>query len=634
MAVTHKTVKSSGGDYTSIAAAIAGSSSGSVGDPSTITLYDATYLETLTIPGTLSYLRIATAAGVSSTIQSASDPITCAAGAAHIEIVGSDATHRITLKSTSGSAQSLFKTSEPFRLQYVTFELGTAGYAIGGNGTAWGDTLAWTLEDCITTGAFLNLTTGTNAGIATLTRCVFGGTFSAGLLKVGRLALAMSKCKVEGTGAVLISTSGVGITPSAKWTIADNVFLSTGAGPSGACYLPLYEGAASVAASADVWNNHFINLGAAGSARAIELGGATAGVSLINNGCVGWGTGVKSVNDPVTILNHGFYGCTAQASANVTKTACVSTDPLLDAAHMPQTGSPWVNAGATIALADDYRGVPRPVGPAFDIGAFEMDFTAPNLATAAPDGRTRIFATFDEAVTGADLTDAAEWTVTAPFGGTAVAVASVACADGINAVLSVSEMGGDTLYRVTCPATLVDLSGNLIDTVTADFVTPAWVPRESQDELTATLAGDVVDLGAGPFALVPVAADAPLVSLRDAVLMSLASDRRANPDDAVRDNDRRGWWADAYADGGDLFGSRLWLIRGSRITDATPRAVEEMAREALSWMVARGVAARVDATASRIGMDGISLHVTISKSDGTDTPILFADLWAALDGAR
>lgn len=72
-------------------------------------------------------------------------------------------------------------------------------------------------------------------------------------------------------------------------------------------------------------------------------------------------------------------------------------------------------------------------------------------------------------------------------------------------------------------------------------------------------------LAAGDGVLDLVFADGDLVvdeSLVPAVLVSLLTDRRAEASDVLPDgsSDRRGWWADAYLEGGDRYGSRLWLL--------------------------------------------------------------------------
>ncbi|MFH5924544.1 phage GP46 family protein [Roseomonas xinghualingensis] len=81
------------------------------------------------------------------------------------------------------------------------------------------------------------------------------------------------------------------------------------------------------------------------------------------------------------------------------------------------------------------------------------------------------------------------------------------------------------------------------------------------------------------------------------IWMSLFTDRRAAQDDRLTDGseDRRGWWADAYAD--VPIGSRLWLLDRAVRSDETLRRAEAYAREALAWLVTDGVAARVEVSA-------------------------------------
>ena len=86
-------------------------------------------------------------------------------------------------------------------------------------------------------------------------------------------------------------------------------------------------------------------------------------------------------------------------------------------------------------------------------------------------------------------------------------------------------------------------------------------------------------------------------ALQSAIWISLFTDRRAHPDDVLTDgtDDRRGWWADAFVT--RPIGSRLWLLNRALREDKTLRRAEDYAREALAWLVADGVAARVEVTA-------------------------------------
>ena len=87
--------------------------------------------------------------------------------------------------------------------------------------------------------------------------------------------------------------------------------------------------------------------------------------------------------------------------------------------------------------------------------------------------------------------------------------------------------------------------------------------------------------------------------LETAAIISLFTDRLANPDDRLPDPldcDRRGWWADYGAD--YPIGSRLWLISREKQTEEVRLRAEEYCREALQWMLDDDVADTVDVVAS------------------------------------
>jgi phage gp46-like protein len=113
--------------------------------------------------------------------------------------------------------------------------------------------------------------------------------------------------------------------------------------------------------------------------------------------------------------------------------------------------------------------------------------------------------------------------------------------------------------------------------------------------------------------------------MRTAVLISLFTDRVANDDDAIPDgsDNRRGYWADAYAANGDKIGSRLWLLGREMQTNDTLTRAEEYADEALAWLLADGVASRIDNVASWLSDGLLSIQTTIKRSDNS----LFEDVF-------
>lgn len=129
--------------------------------------------------------------------------------------------------------------------------------------------------------------------------------------------------------------------------------------------------------------------------------------------------------------------------------------------------------------------------------------------------------------------------------------------------------------------------------------------------------------------------------LRTAVLMSLFTDRRAEPDDRLPDftEDRRGWWGDSYADTtdatltGDRIGSRLWLLYREKITAETIERARQYAAESLQWLIDDGVAVDVEVSARRVlehGIHTVGVEIRIDRANGQAVTLRFDDLWRQL----
>lgn len=119
-------------------------------------------------------------------------------------------------------------------------------------------------------------------------------------------------------------------------------------------------------------------------------------------------------------------------------------------------------------------------------------------------------------------------------------------------------------------------------------------------------------------------------ALTRAVLISLFTWRRARPDDRLPDDRRHGWWGDTYATvNGDRIGSRLWLLTREKLTQETINRAREYAEEALAWMRADGVAARISVQVDRRGLDRLDLLVRIWRREGDRQPVelRFDNFW-------
>lgn len=105
--------------------------------------------------------------------------------------------------------------------------------------------------------------------------------------------------------------------------------------------------------------------------------------------------------------------------------------------------------------------------------------------------------------------------------------------------------------------------------------------------------------------------------LDTAILISLFTDARARPDDAIPDgDDPRGWWGDAFAAAGDETGSRLWLLSREKQTVQTLERARTYARESLAWLIADGVATSVEIAVEAQPNDRLAIGVEITRPTG------------------
>lgn len=85
-------------------------------------------------------------------------------------------------------------------------------------------------------------------------------------------------------------------------------------------------------------------------------------------------------------------------------------------------------------------------------------------------------------------------------------------------------------------------------------------------------------------------------TLASAVLVSLMCDRLAEPYEVKPGEDRRGWWADAYADHSHKTGSRLWLLEREKQLPGVVQRCQQYCEEALQWCIDDGLAKAITVT--------------------------------------
>jgi phage gp46-like protein len=120
--------------------------------------------------------------------------------------------------------------------------------------------------------------------------------------------------------------------------------------------------------------------------------------------------------------------------------------------------------------------------------------------------------------------------------------------------------------------------------------------------------------------------------LRRAVTISLFTWRRAGPDDAVGDSDRKGWWGDCVPSvAGDQIGSRLWLLSRRSLVAQTLQDAQAYAEEALAWLLDDQIVTAVSVTVARQGNDRMNLRVTLTEQSGETLELDFADTWELIN---
>lgn len=102
--------------------------------------------------------------------------------------------------------------------------------------------------------------------------------------------------------------------------------------------------------------------------------------------------------------------------------------------------------------------------------------------------------------------------------------------------------------------------------------------------------------------------------LETAVLLSIHCDALARLGDDIPENSsRRGWWAVAYFDEPDRWGSDVWQGLTGKATEGILQFIQRAVLESLQWMIDDGVAGNVEAETwwidGRIGYMGILVRV-------------------------
>lgn len=116
--------------------------------------------------------------------------------------------------------------------------------------------------------------------------------------------------------------------------------------------------------------------------------------------------------------------------------------------------------------------------------------------------------------------------------------------------------------------------------------------------------------------------------LTRAVVISLFTHRRADPDDNA--DVPMGWWGDTWpAVANDRYGSKLWLLQRSKLTNDLVNRVRTYLREALQWMLDDGVVTRIDIEVQRTGINELGNRIVLWRGKAPLT-LSFENFWSVI----
>jgi phage gp46-like protein len=131
-------------------------------------------------------------------------------------------------------------------------------------------------------------------------------------------------------------------------------------------------------------------------------------------------------------------------------------------------------------------------------------------------------------------------------------------------------------------------------------------------------------------------------ALATAIIIALGTNALAGPNDILPDpdsNDRMGWWGDMDAQaiwGGWDIGSKLWLLRRSKITPAQARQgstlvmVENYIAAAIQPFVDRKICSGFDVWVTRVDPQRVDALLRIYRGPLPEIELRYAALWDAM----
>lgn len=125
--------------------------------------------------------------------------------------------------------------------------------------------------------------------------------------------------------------------------------------------------------------------------------------------------------------------------------------------------------------------------------------------------------------------------------------------------------------------------------------------------------------------------------LETAILLSLFTNRRAETSDKVIGDNRGGFWGSKYINEfasnqtiTPQLGSRLWLLKGGKVTRDTLNFARIYANEALKWLIDDGAVKSIIVNPSALKTGGILLDIKVYKPDESSLTYSYGYIWSQI----
>lgn len=117
--------------------------------------------------------------------------------------------------------------------------------------------------------------------------------------------------------------------------------------------------------------------------------------------------------------------------------------------------------------------------------------------------------------------------------------------------------------------------------------------------------------------------------LQTAVIQSLFTDRRARNDDILPDGeeDKRGWFGNAYLLETGQLGSRLWLLKREKLTKEIVNRAKEYIEECLQWIIDENIASSLTVITEVSAPGVLGFQVQIEKPNLQSIKFKYSYVW-------